>query len=429
MAFERREYAGAAPQTTLSAPLTNVATAINVVLGTGYPTGAVGKFWIVIDVGTSNEEKILCSARAGTAITAIGRGGVNGDGTTGISHLSGATVNHCFTAYDADEANNHITNVGLDHHTQYLTSTRHDALVHAFGVSGVFGTGATVGTDIAIAGAAGVGTHPAREDHTHKLGAGALNVAAQIAAGTITGTQIAATTIAAANIVAATITAAQIAAATITATQIANATITGTQLAAGAVTAGKVGAGGVSAASQFASGVVDTTALGALAVTTAKIANGAVTGVKMDVVMPQGVLATPTKKTTSQSVTGLTAVAFSMLQTITIAANRYTRFTFHADFAQCSAGTPQFLVVSMMMDGAPGTGTLLGLFFNKDMETTGTRFDIASSIDIVDIASGSHTFEVYLAGGSAAVTGTVSGGVAGSNPGPILLTIEDIGGH
>lgn len=101
----RRSYRGSAAQTTLSAGINNSVTSIAVTDGSSYPDGSAGPFFIVIDKGLVGEEKVLVTTRVGNTFTVVTRGQ---DGQTATSHNSGATVNHCFTATDADEANAHV---------------------------------------------------------------------------------------------------------------------------------------------------------------------------------------------------------------------------------------------------------------------------------------------------------------------------------
>jgi len=124
----RRQYAGGAKPTTLSAPLGG-STADLVISGTNfsnYPTGDVGPFFIVIDRGFVAEEKILCLSRSGNTITVFNTGLDNGrgaDGTTVLAHSTGATVEHIYSATDADEANLHV-NTPPSHITVATSATR-----------------------------------------------------------------------------------------------------------------------------------------------------------------------------------------------------------------------------------------------------------------------------------------------------------------
>lgn len=109
----RRQYSGGAKPTTLAANLGG-STADLSVSGTSfanYPDGSVGPFYIVIDRGQVTEEKILCASRSGNVITVYNSGLTNGrgnDGTSVVAHSAGSTVEHVFTAVDADEANSHV---------------------------------------------------------------------------------------------------------------------------------------------------------------------------------------------------------------------------------------------------------------------------------------------------------------------------------
>lgn len=116
----RRQYSGGAKPTTLTLGLGG-STADLTISGTdfsNYPDGSVGPFYIVIDRNTVSEEKILCSSRSGNTIYVYNSGLTNGrgsDGTTIASHNLGASVEHVFTATDADEANSHVNNTTSAH--------------------------------------------------------------------------------------------------------------------------------------------------------------------------------------------------------------------------------------------------------------------------------------------------------------------------
>jgi microcystin-dependent protein len=95
----RRTYAGAAVSTTITAGINSTDSSITLTASTGW---AAGPFYVVIDPGTSSEEKVYISSRSGTTLT-VGTRGV--DGTTGKSHTSGAVIYPVHTAIDSDEAN------------------------------------------------------------------------------------------------------------------------------------------------------------------------------------------------------------------------------------------------------------------------------------------------------------------------------------
>lgn len=116
----RRQYAGGAKPTTLVGNLGG-STADLSITGTSfanYPDGAVGPFYIVIDRGEITEEKILCVSRSSNVITVYNTGLTNGrgsDGTNVVAHTAGATIEHVFTAVDADESNSHVNNSTTAH--------------------------------------------------------------------------------------------------------------------------------------------------------------------------------------------------------------------------------------------------------------------------------------------------------------------------
>ena len=102
MAYARIEHAGGAVATTLSSGIGSGDSSLALVASTGWPTGGTGPFYIVVDPGTSAEEKILATARSSLSLTGLTRGV---DGTSAAAHAAGATIQHIFTATEADEAN------------------------------------------------------------------------------------------------------------------------------------------------------------------------------------------------------------------------------------------------------------------------------------------------------------------------------------
>lgn len=130
----RREYTAGRP-TTLSAAFAIGATTFTIAddgSATGWPTSNDYDFWVTIDAGTAQEERVLCSARTGRVIT-VADGGRGKDGTTESNHSIGATVWPSWSATDADETNAHIESTG---YASYSKS------VHGLGS----GDGVVVGT-------------------------------------------------------------------------------------------------------------------------------------------------------------------------------------------------------------------------------------------------------------------------------------------
>lgn len=110
MAFLRRFYAGAGTTTTLATGMLFTDLTFTIGAATGWPGTPGVNFYVVIDRGNPTEEKILCTQNVGTTVTAAGRGGIYGDGTSAVGHSVGASVSLCASSVDFDEANQ-ITNL------------------------------------------------------------------------------------------------------------------------------------------------------------------------------------------------------------------------------------------------------------------------------------------------------------------------------
>ena len=103
----RRHYSSIAQRTTLSGSILSGATTIAVVAVTGFP--ATKPYTLILDQDTVNEEVVTVTASSGTTLT-VTRGV---DGTTGVAHSAGATVNHGVSARDFDEPNAFINGTGF----------------------------------------------------------------------------------------------------------------------------------------------------------------------------------------------------------------------------------------------------------------------------------------------------------------------------
>jgi hypothetical protein len=99
-AVTRRQYKGAAAATTTTNALGVSDTSVTLTATTGWPSSAGVPFYVVIDPGTSAEEK--CSATISGSTLTLTRAQ---DDTTAAVHASGATIYPVFTADEADEAN------------------------------------------------------------------------------------------------------------------------------------------------------------------------------------------------------------------------------------------------------------------------------------------------------------------------------------
>ena len=99
-AVTRRQYKGAAAQTTITNALASGDTSITIAATTGWPSTAAVPFFVLISPGTSSEEKCLATISGSTLTLTRGQ-----DDTTAQSHASGATIYPVYSADDADEAN------------------------------------------------------------------------------------------------------------------------------------------------------------------------------------------------------------------------------------------------------------------------------------------------------------------------------------
>ena len=105
----RRYYSSTAVATTLSSGVSSGATSITVGSTSGFPTSY--PFTLILDEGTASEEVVSATNVAGTTVT-VTRGV---DGTSAVSHSSGAAVKHGVSARDFDEPNAHVNTTTGSH--------------------------------------------------------------------------------------------------------------------------------------------------------------------------------------------------------------------------------------------------------------------------------------------------------------------------
>lgn len=96
-----RYYSSVARRTTLTADINGSTTSITVAAATGFP--ATTPYTLIIDQDTVNEEIVEVTNRSGTTLT-VTRGV---DGTSGIAHTAGASVEHGVSARDFAESRAH----------------------------------------------------------------------------------------------------------------------------------------------------------------------------------------------------------------------------------------------------------------------------------------------------------------------------------
>lgn len=112
----RLDHRGAAVPTTLVTGINSTDVAFTIAANTGWPTSGVGNWYVVLEPGTSSEEKVLCASQsAGVVNVAGGVGGRGVDGTVAKAHTAGSTIRLCWTAAEADAANEHASLVSGIH--------------------------------------------------------------------------------------------------------------------------------------------------------------------------------------------------------------------------------------------------------------------------------------------------------------------------
>lgn len=102
--YERKQFVGGAPPTTVVGSLTNVATTFDIDDASGWPD-ATNPFVAVINRGLADEEKVLVNSRSGTTLSSVERGY---DDTAAVSHSSAATIEHVLDASTVDQANRYV---------------------------------------------------------------------------------------------------------------------------------------------------------------------------------------------------------------------------------------------------------------------------------------------------------------------------------
>ena len=96
-----RYYSSVARRTTLTADINSSTTSITVAAATGFP--ATTPYTLILDQDTVNEEIVTVTSRSGTTLT-VTRGV---DGTTGVAHTAGASVEHGVSARDYADSRGH----------------------------------------------------------------------------------------------------------------------------------------------------------------------------------------------------------------------------------------------------------------------------------------------------------------------------------
>lgn len=107
----RYEHKGNARKAKITADITGTDLTIPADDLSGWADGSIGPFWAVLNKDTVSEEKVLLASRSNNTLTVYSDVGGNGrgkDGTTAQAHQAGTTIEHIWTATEADEANAHV---------------------------------------------------------------------------------------------------------------------------------------------------------------------------------------------------------------------------------------------------------------------------------------------------------------------------------
>jgi hypothetical protein len=96
-----RYYSAIAQDTTINGSITNSQTSVVVNAVVGYPSSF--PYILALDYNAASEELVKVTAASGTTLTIVR--GFNG--TTAVTHATGATVRHVITAQDMTDAQTH----------------------------------------------------------------------------------------------------------------------------------------------------------------------------------------------------------------------------------------------------------------------------------------------------------------------------------
>ena len=252
MAYEVRGFSGVATETALIAPISAIDTTLSITLGTGASYPSSGSFYIVVDLGLSTEEKILCSAQAANTLT-VATGGRGADGTPATAHAVGASVKHVIAAVDLSEANRavnrtvgQITAVGellvgdaLNSLNNLAPGANNTVLVADSTVTGVGLKYTTLGPSSLATDSVTTVKILAANVTTGKLADSSVTTL-KLADNNVTTAKILDDNVTTAKILDGNVTTAKLAANAVTAAKITAATITDTELASNAVTTAKI---------------------------------------------------------------------------------------------------------------------------------------------------------------------------------------------
>jgi hypothetical protein len=286
MAKTRRSYKGGAASTTTTTSIAaSGATTFVITAYTGWPYGSA-PFFVVVEPGTSNEEKMLVT-RSGATDTGVNiyttpsvAANRGMDGTTAFLHASGSTIYPVFTATDADEANEIASTL----------TTQGDILIHGASTFGRVGIGTAaqvlkVNSSATAPEWGQVATAGIADDAitAAKIATGAVG-ADEIAANAVGASELADDAVDTAAIVNLAVTTGKLADSAVTSAKIADGTIVDADInASAAITLTKLGTGvlpttiTVASANLVDGTIVDADINAAAAITKTKISGTAIT--------------------------------------------------------------------------------------------------------------------------------------------------------
>ncbi len=438
-----REFVGNAVVTSLTGGVAPGDLALALAASTNWPTGTGADQFVVLVVSEdgATREKILCESRSGLNIV-VATAGRGFDGTTAQTFVTGATVVHVADATWMQAVDDHLNDTNLDHHTQYLTEARHaDSALHNF----TDGTFAEPGApeDVGTTTSAGTSDAPARADHRHQLGAGAVDSAAILGTDVVTAAKIADESIQPNHFHPSVVSGDGIE----LVFGILRAKVDGTtcqfngsgeiEVLGGVVSTGGIADNAITNAKmaddaitavELADNAVETVHILAGNVTTPKLADASVTAAKLAATLPLGMTSSDIAARTTDAGPVTTATQISGLS-VTSAPASATRYrTVH--FTCSNINAQDIEITDDNIANEVGAETAEIQIFRGATLLGGMRSRNGRGVDLTvldaDAPVANHVYTVKLQ----RVEGSVAGVTAtGSASRPMMLWVQDIGGH
>lgn len=242
-AYARRQFPGAASDTTIVAGISDSATSVSLTTASGWPTGTytggiLVEFYSVTTGATL--EKVWAASLSGTTLT-LHSDGRGADGTSAIAHSSGVGIRPVAAARDADEANKAVNEtigkitaageilVGDGANSMAAVNAKTSGYI-------LVGNGTTVAS-VAVSGDVTLSSAGEIQLAANSVGS------SEIAADAVTSSEIATDAVGTAEIAALAVDTAEIADSAVTSAKIAAGTIVASDIADGTITAAKMASG------------------------------------------------------------------------------------------------------------------------------------------------------------------------------------------